>query len=111
MVKARSRASSRETSGDVNGEWHFYDERMNEDFPLLHAFLFGRTNEHGEDHNGGSLTLFEKGGHLKFRLFDKTTKETGWGGAVDACAVFTCIEKELLDHSIEWEETKGSFRN
>lgn len=103
MGVRRSRAN-RNRGDDVNGEWHFYDEDLYKNFPLLHSFLFATKNEYGEDHDGGSLTLFEKGGVLKFRLHDKTNGDTGWGGSVDACAVFECIEKQLADGGIDWQE-------
>ena len=111
MAKARSRSSRRHQGEDVNGEWYFYDEEIVKNFPALATFLFGTKNEYGEEHNGGSLTLFEKGGVLKYRLYDKTTMETGWGGAIDACQVFGDIEQELSSGSIDWQESKGDRRN
>jgi len=111
MAKARSRASRRHEGDDVNGEWYFYDEDLVSKFPLLATFLFGTRNEFNEEHLGGSLTLFEKGGVLKFRLYDKTTLETGWGGAIDACDVFAEIEKHLDASSIDWQASKGDRRN
>lgn len=111
MTKARSRSSRRHQGDDVNGEWYFYDEDMVKNFPALARFLFGTKNEYDEEHKGGSLTLFEKGGVLKFRLFDKTTKETGWGGSIDACNVFADVEAHLVASSIDWQEDKGDRRN
>lgn len=111
MAKARTRASRNRDDSDENGKWHFYDEDLVANFPLLAAFMFGTRNEFEEEHAGGSLTLFEKGGMLKFRLYDKSTEETGWGGNIDACSVFAGIEEQLQANGIDWQAKKSSSRN
>jgi len=99
-----TRSTRRQHQADVNGDWHYYNEECEKNYETLFHFLCRAKYANGAKYAGGSFSIFVRDGELRFRLYDKSTEESGFGTVKDAADIIGSLNWALENDAVEWKQ-------
>jgi len=98
------RSGPRGKQADMNGDWHYYNQECEENWKTLFHFLCRQKYGNGAPYKGGSFSIFVRDGELRFRLYDKSTEESGFGTVKDPADIIGSLNWALENDAVEWKQ-------
>ncbi len=89
---------------DMNGDWHYYNEECEQQYQTLFHFLCRAKYENGSKYAGGTFSIYVREGQLCFRMYDKSTEESGFGTVKDPKDIIGSLNWALENDAVEWRQ-------